>query len=128
MSPSRSKPAAQIGPDDPNDPPPEQDPTHDVPVYPEGDPPPTPETPIRAAAGPGEHDLPDEGGVTRASHGQPREGMPRSDGEQANACAKGAGRAQGAPRAHQGGASGRRLSRFGVRVGNPSRRAILRSL
>ncbi len=64
MSPSRSKPATQIdGPEDPNDPPPEQDPTHDVPVYPEGDPPPTPETAIRVAAvaGPGEHDLPDEG-------------------------------------------------------------------
>ena len=62
MSPSRSKPATQIdGPDDPNDPPPEQDLTHDVPVYPEGDPPPTPETAIRVAAGPGEHDLPDEG-------------------------------------------------------------------
>ena len=32
---------------DPEDPPPEQDPTHDVPVYPEGDPPPEPETVIR---------------------------------------------------------------------------------
>jgi hypothetical protein len=61
MSPSRSKPATQIGPDDPNDPPPEQDPIQDVPVYPEGDPPPTPETAIRVEAGPGEHDLPDEG-------------------------------------------------------------------
>ena len=64
MSPSHPKPATQIdGPEDPNDPPPEQDPTHDVPVYPEGDPPPTPETAIRVAAtaGPGEHDLPDEG-------------------------------------------------------------------
>ena len=64
MSLSRPKPATQIdGPEDPNDPPPEQDPTHDVPVYPEGDPPPTPETAIRVAAtaGPGEHDLPDEG-------------------------------------------------------------------
>ena len=62
MSPSNPKPATQIdGPDDPNDPPPEQDPIQDVPVYPEGDPPPTPETAIRVAAGPGEHDLPDEG-------------------------------------------------------------------
>jgi hypothetical protein len=55
---------SQIGPDGPNgpdDPPPEQDPTHDVPVFPEGDPPPSPETAIRVtAAGPGEHDLPDE--------------------------------------------------------------------
>jgi hypothetical protein len=47
---------------DPEDPPPQEEPTHDVPVYPEGDPPPAPETAIRvAAAGPGEHDLPDEG-------------------------------------------------------------------
>jgi hypothetical protein len=63
MSPSRSQPATQIdGPEDPNDPPPEQDPTHDVPVFPEGDPPPSPETAIRVTAmGPGEHDLPDEG-------------------------------------------------------------------
>jgi hypothetical protein len=61
MSPSRSKRVTQIGPDDPNDPPPEQDPIQDVPVYPEGDPPPTPETATRVAAGPGEHDLPDEG-------------------------------------------------------------------
>lgn len=59
MSQSSSKPATQIGPEDP---PPEQEPTQDVPVYPEGDPPLEPETMIRvAAAGPGEHDLPDEG-------------------------------------------------------------------
>jgi len=63
MSQSRSNPVPRSGPDEPNDPPPEQDPTHDVPVYPEGDPPPSPETPIRAAAatGPSEHELPDEG-------------------------------------------------------------------
>jgi len=62
MSQSRSKLATQIGPDDPNDPPPEQDPTHDVPVYPEGDPPPSPETAIKVSAmGPGEHELPNEG-------------------------------------------------------------------
>jgi hypothetical protein len=55
----KMKPATQIGPEDP---PPEQEPTQDVPVYPEGDPPPEPETMIHvAAAGPGEHDLPDEG-------------------------------------------------------------------
>ena len=60
MSESSSKPATQIGPEDP--PPEQEEPTHDVPVYPEGDPPPEPETMIRlAAAGPGEHDLPDEG-------------------------------------------------------------------
>ena len=53
------EPATQIGLETP---PPEQEPTHDVPVYPEGDPPPEPEKMIRvAAAGPGEHDLPDEG-------------------------------------------------------------------
>ncbi len=46
---------------DPNDPP-VQDEPYDVPVYPEEDPPPGTETDIRvAAAGPGEHDLPDEG-------------------------------------------------------------------
>jgi hypothetical protein len=68
----------------PDDPPPQEEPTHDVPVYPEGDPPPAPEKAIQVAAGPGEDDVPDEGGVTRASHGQPREGMPRS-AEPANA-------------------------------------------
>jgi hypothetical protein len=72
---------------DPDDPPPQEDPSHDVPVYPEQDPPPGTESPIRAAAGPGEHDLPDEGeGVTHGSHGQPREGG-APDSEQANACA-----------------------------------------
>lgn len=45
---------------DPNDPPPVQDEPYDVPVYPEGDTPPGTETDIRVA-GPGEHDLPDEG-------------------------------------------------------------------
>ena len=34
---------------DPNDPPPPEDPTHDVPVYPEHDPPPEGQTPIKAA-------------------------------------------------------------------------------
>ena len=47
MSPSRSNPVPKSGPDEPNDPPPEQDPTHDVPVYPEGDP------PLRPDGGPG---------------------------------------------------------------------------
>ena len=46
---------------DPDDPPPQEEPTQDVPVYPEGDPPLTPETAIRVAAGPGEHEEPDEG-------------------------------------------------------------------
>jgi hypothetical protein len=47
---------------DPDDPPPQEEPPiQDVPVYPEGDPPPTPETAIRVAAGPGEHEEPDEG-------------------------------------------------------------------
>jgi hypothetical protein len=36
----------------PYDPPPQEDPTHDVPVYPEQDPPPGTESPIRASAGP----------------------------------------------------------------------------
>jgi hypothetical protein len=40
MSQSRSKPAAQRDPDDP--PAPREEPTHDVPVYPEQDPTPTP--------------------------------------------------------------------------------------
>jgi hypothetical protein len=39
---------------DPNDPIPQEDPIHDVPVYPEGDPPPEPEKMARVAAGPGE--------------------------------------------------------------------------
>ena len=45
----------------PYDPTPQEDPTHDVPVYPEQDPPLDPESAIRVSAGPGEHDLPDEG-------------------------------------------------------------------
>ncbi len=46
---------------DPNDPPPQEEPAHDVPVYPEQDPPPGTETDIKVmAAGPGEHDLPKE--------------------------------------------------------------------
>ena len=45
----------------PYDPPPQQEPIHDVPVYPEGDPPPKTESTIRVSAGPGEHDAPDEG-------------------------------------------------------------------
>lgn len=45
----------------PYDPPPQEDPIRDVPVYPEEDPPAGTESPIRASAGPGEHDLPDEG-------------------------------------------------------------------
>ena len=35
---------------EPHDPPPQEDPTHDVPVYPEHDPPPAQLTPIKAAA------------------------------------------------------------------------------
>jgi hypothetical protein len=46
MSPFRY-PATQIGPDDP---PPQEDPTHDVPVYPEQDPPPGNESAIRVSA------------------------------------------------------------------------------
>ena len=45
----------------PYDPPPQQEPIHDVPVYPEGDPPPKKESTIGVSAGPGEHDVPDEG-------------------------------------------------------------------
>jgi len=35
----------------PYDPTPQEDPTHDVPVYPEGDPPPSPEKAIKAHGG-----------------------------------------------------------------------------
>lgn len=50
----------------PTTPPPEEEPTHDVPTFPEQDPPPGSETAIRLAgtlhdAGPGEHDSPNEG-------------------------------------------------------------------
>jgi hypothetical protein len=45
----------------PYDPPPQEDPTHDVPVYPEEDPPPGTESVFWIVAGPGEHDAPDEG-------------------------------------------------------------------
>jgi len=47
--------AGNEGPGDP--PEPEEDPTHDVPAFPEQDSPPGTET----AAGPGEHEIPDEG-------------------------------------------------------------------
>ena len=50
MSPASIEPPSPIGP---NDPPPQEDPTHDVPVYPEQDPPQGTETDIRVAAGPG---------------------------------------------------------------------------
>ena len=75
----------------PYDPPPQEEPIQDVPVYPEQDPPGT-ETTIGVSAGPGERDLPDEGeddvdeGATHASHGHPRGGG-APDCEQANACA-----------------------------------------
>jgi hypothetical protein len=46
MAKTHSKPAAQT---DPNDPPPQEDPTHDVPVFPEEDPPLPGETAIQAA-------------------------------------------------------------------------------
>jgi hypothetical protein len=48
---------SQTDPDDP----PVQDEPYDVPVYPEQDTPPGTESAIKVAAGPGEHDLPDEG-------------------------------------------------------------------
>ncbi len=48
---------------EPNDPPPQQEPTHDVPVYPEQDPPPSRETAIEA----GEKD---EGGPREAGKGK----------------------------------------------------------
>ncbi|HWW79370.1 MAG TPA: hypothetical protein VNY82_07220 [Steroidobacteraceae bacterium] len=76
---------------EPNDPPPQEEPIQDVPVYPEQDPPPGTETTIRVSAGPGEHDVPDEGdddvdeGATHASHGHPRGGG-APDCERANAC------------------------------------------
>lgn len=49
--------ARNEGPGDPPPPEPEEDPTHDVPAFPEQDSPPGTET----AAGPGEHENPDEG-------------------------------------------------------------------
>jgi hypothetical protein len=55
---------------DPHDPPPQEDPTHDVPVYPEHDPQPGEQTPIRAAGkAPGKGD---EGGPP--SPGVPHKG------------------------------------------------------
>ena len=45
---------------DPNDPVPQEDPTHDAPVYPEHDPPPETEEPIKAA-GLNERERHDEG-------------------------------------------------------------------
>jgi len=56
MSQSRFKPTTQIGP---NDPPPQEEPTHDVPVYPEQDPP--LEAPKAIQAAEGEHKDPNEG-------------------------------------------------------------------
>jgi hypothetical protein len=53
------------------DPQPQETPTHDVPVYPERDPPPETEQPIKAAEGPSERERHEEG------HGQgdaPKEG------------------------------------------------------
>jgi hypothetical protein len=47
MSQSRSKFKTET---DPRDPPPQEEPTHDVPVYPQEDPPPARETAMRAAA------------------------------------------------------------------------------
>jgi hypothetical protein len=47
----RERNMSEIEPQDPHDPPPQEDPTHNVPVYPEQDPPPAQETPIKAAAG-----------------------------------------------------------------------------
>jgi hypothetical protein len=41
---------------DPKDPPPQEEPTHDVPVYPERDPPPGEERAIKAAGGPVERE------------------------------------------------------------------------
>jgi hypothetical protein len=52
------KPMTQVGPDDP---PPQEEPTQDVPVYPEQDTPPGTESAIRVAAGPGGNDEPKEG-------------------------------------------------------------------
>jgi hypothetical protein len=55
---------------DPNDPAPQEDPIHDVPVYPEHDPPPETEQPIKAA-GPSERERQREG----HGHGDvPKEG------------------------------------------------------
>ncbi len=44
-------PTISAGQPGPNDPPPQEEPTHDVPVYPEQDPPPSRERGIKAANG-----------------------------------------------------------------------------
>jgi len=76
MSQSRSKPTSQT---DPNDPPPQEDPIHDVPVYPEQDPPPGSEMPIKAADGRSEddhHDVDEDDLDPQTPHSPPDAGKP----------------------------------------------------
>jgi hypothetical protein len=56
---------------EPNDPPPQEEPTHDVPVYPEQDPPPGRETTIKAAGSPGKKE--EEPEPRHADPGQPED-------------------------------------------------------
>jgi hypothetical protein len=67
MSPSRSKSAAQI---DPNDPPAPQEEPHDVPVYPEQDP-----TPGREMAAGGEGDVDEDDLDPQSPHSPPDAGV-----------------------------------------------------
>jgi hypothetical protein len=48
---SQAQQISASSPEQPNDPPPQEEPTHDVPVYPERDPPPGQESAHRAAGG-----------------------------------------------------------------------------
>ncbi len=70
MSHAQQMSATQPGP---NDPPPEQEPTHDVPVYPEGDPPPPRETANERSG----RESP--AGTIKAAGGKEDEGGPRGD-------------------------------------------------
>ncbi|MGH8208394.1 MAG: hypothetical protein ACREU6_02150 [Steroidobacteraceae bacterium] len=78
MSQPRSNPATEIGL---NDPPAQQDPTHDVPVYPEQGPPQGPDEPIKASdepsEGEGEGDVDDDDLEPQAPHSPPDGGKGR---------------------------------------------------
>jgi hypothetical protein len=80
MAQTHSKSKAQT---DPNDPPPQEDPTHDVPVYPEKDPPLPGENAIKAAnpghggepaPGEGEHDVEEDDLDPKKDHSPPDAG------------------------------------------------------
>jgi hypothetical protein len=80
MSEARLEPATLAG--EPNDPPPQQEPTHDVPVYPEHDPPPGQESAVRAAAQGGGKKAPgreDDQPVQGSEPGEGREDVDEDD-------------------------------------------------